>query len=96
MTIKDELHSIVDALAEQDAQEALDFLRARADQSSNPSNSVVGESLQALDEALTPSTPRISHEAVSAWLRTWGTSKEDDAERALEEMERRLDEPRPR
>jgi predicted transcriptional regulator len=90
MTINDELHALVDRLAEQDAHEALDYLRARVERASSPSPVFIEESQRALDEALAPNAVHISHDAVRAWLHTWGTPEEGVADSAIQELEERL------
>jgi predicted transcriptional regulator len=87
VTVKDELHALVDRLAEQDAHEALDYLRARTEPSSRPTQAFVDECQRALDEATAPGAARVPHEAVRAWLRTWGTPEEDGADAALRALE---------
>lgn len=42
MTVKDELHALVDRLAETDAREALDYLRARIERASEPGQTSEG------------------------------------------------------
>ena len=89
MTVKDELHALVDRLAEHDAHEALDFLRARIERASQPSQAFVDECHRALDEATAPDAARVPHEAVREWLRTWGTPEEDEADARLRALEGR-------
>jgi predicted transcriptional regulator len=48
------------------------------------------ECQRATDEALDPRAVRIPHDAVRAWLSTWGTSEEDAASAALEALETKL------
>lgn len=90
MTVKDELHALVDRLAERDAHEALDYLRARVERASNPGQAFIEESQRGLDEALAPDAVRIPHEAVRAWLLTWGTPEEGTTDAAIRELEERL------
>jgi hypothetical protein len=52
MTIKDDLHALVDELDEQDAREAMAYLRALRDLPSRPSPAFVEDTQRALDEAL--------------------------------------------
>lgn len=90
MTVKDELHALVDRLAEQDAPEALDYLRARTERVSQPRQAFIEECERAVDEASAPDSVRVPHEAVHAWLRTWGTPDEDAADAALQAVAERL------
>jgi hypothetical protein len=83
MTVKDELHALVDRLAEPDAHEVLDYLRARIERASQPRRAFIEESLRAADEALAPDAVHVPQEAVHAWLQSWGTPEEDAAARAL-------------
>jgi len=89
VTVKDELHALVDRLAAQDAHEALDYLRARIEPSSRPTRAFIDESQRALDEATAPGAARVPHEAVREWLRTWGTPEEDEADARLRALEGR-------
>jgi predicted transcriptional regulator len=90
MTINDELHALVDRLTERDAHEALDYLRARLERDSNPSQVFIDESQRGLDEALDPNAVRIPHDAVRAWLLTWGTPEEGAADVSIQKLEDRL------
>jgi len=90
MTAHDELHVLVDRLTEQDADEALDFLRARTERAAQPSQAFIDECQRALDEALAPDAVHVPHEAVRAWLLTWGTPEEGAADAAIEALEERL------
>ena len=90
MTVNDELHALVDRLAEQDAHEALEYLRARVEPASTPSRSFIEESQRAIDEALAPDAVRIPHEDVRAWLLTWGTPDEAAGDAAIQALEERL------
>lgn len=51
----------------------------------------IEECRRATDEALAPEAPRVPHDAVRAWLDTWGTPAEDEAAAALEALEAELD-----
>lgn len=90
MTVHDELHALVDRLAGQDADEALDYLRARVERSSQPSRAFIEESKRALAEATAPDAVRVPHEAVRAWLLAWGTPEECAADAAMQAFEERL------
>ena len=90
MPVNDELHALVDRLAEQDAHESLDYLRARIECASNPSQAFIEESQRALDEALAPDAMRVPHVAVREWLLTWGTPDESAADAAIQQLEERL------
>jgi hypothetical protein len=90
MTIKDDLHELVDELDEQDAREALAYLRAIREFPSQPSPAFVEETQRALDEALEPEAVRLPHTDVRAWLQTWGTPEHDAASERLDAIEERL------
>jgi len=90
VTVNEELHALVDRLAEQDAHEALDYLRARIERASRPSRAFIEECQRALDEAVAPDAVRVPHEAVRAWLQNWGTPEEGAADAALQALEERL------
>lgn len=93
MTIKEELHALVDRLPEPEAHEALDYLRARIERASRPSQASIDECQRALDEAIASDAARVPHRAVRAWLQTWGTPEEgaaDAAVRALAADEERV------
>jgi predicted transcriptional regulator len=90
MTVKDELHALVDRLPDQDAQDALEYLRARIDLLPPPSRAFIDECRRALDEAAAPRAALVPHEAVRAWLLTWGTPEEEAADAALQALEERL------
>jgi hypothetical protein len=83
MTIKDELHALVDRLPEPEAHEALDYLRARIERASQPGYAFVNDSLRALDEGLAPDAIRVPHSAVRGWLQAWGTRDEEAADATL-------------
>jgi hypothetical protein len=90
MTIKDDLHELVDELDEQDAREALAYLRAIRELPSRPSPAFVEEAQRALDEALEPEAVRLPHTNVRAWLQTWGTPENVAASERLDAVEERL------
>ncbi|MDP8922910.1 MAG: hypothetical protein M3O34_08555 [Chloroflexota bacterium] len=90
MTVKDELHALVERLAEQDAREVLDYLRTRIEPASRPSRAFIEESQRAVDESTAPDAVRVPHEAVRAWLQSWETSEEGAADVALQALEERL------
>ena len=50
----------------------------------------IEECRRATDEALDPQAGRIPHDAVRAWLGTWGAAEEVAASAALESLESRL------
>ena len=54
MTIKDDLHALIDELDELDARDALEFVKARLELEPNVSQSYIGECQAALDEAHAP------------------------------------------
>lgn len=82
MTIKDDLHTLVDRLAEAEAVDALGYLLVRTE--SNPNPAFVEECQRALAEALDPHAVRVPHEVVAAWLDTWGAPEEETATAALD------------
>lgn len=90
MTVKDDLHELVDELDEDDAREALAYLRAIRELPSQPSPAFVEDTQRALDEALEPDAPRLPHTDVRAWLNTWGTPEEAAARERLDAVEERL------
>ena len=89
MTVKDELHALVDRLPEPDAHEALDYLRSRIERPSRPDQAFVDECQQALAEATAPGA-RVPHGAVREWLQKWGTPEEGAADAAVRAHEDRL------
>ena len=90
MTIKDDLHALIDELDELDARDALEFVKARLELEPNVSQSYIGECQAALDEAHAPDAVLIPHEAVRTWLHAWGTPDEAAADRDIEQLEQRL------
>ncbi len=90
MTVKDDLHELVDELDEHDAREALAYLRALREPPSQPSLAFVEDTQRALDEALDPAAVRLPHADVRAWLQTWGTSEQEDARDRLDAVEESL------
>ena len=90
MTVKDELHALVDRLPDPAAHEALDYLRARIEPASRPSQAFIDECQRALDEGIAPDAARVPHEAARAWLQTWGTPEEGAAAAAVQALEARL------
>jgi predicted transcriptional regulator len=88
VTAKDELHALVDRLLEPDAQEALEYLRARIESTSRPSQAFIDESRRALDEALAPDSEHVPHTEVRAWLETWGMPEEAAGEAAAHSRNR--------
>jgi hypothetical protein len=90
MTVKDDLHELVNELDEQAAREALAYLRALRALPSQPSPTFVEDTQRALDEALEPDAVRLPHEDVRAWLKTWGTPEEEAARQKLDALEERL------
>lgn len=90
MTVKDELHTLIDRLPERDTQDALDYLRARTESNSRPDSSFIQESQTALNEATAANAVHVPHAAVRTWLQTWGTPDEEAAEEKLSQLEDRL------
>jgi hypothetical protein len=90
MTVKDDLHELVDELDEHDALEALAYLRALRDLPSQPSPKFVEDTQRALAEALEPGAVRLPHADVRAWLEAWGTPEEQLASETLDAVEERL------
>jgi hypothetical protein len=90
MTIKDDLHSLIDQLGEDDVLETLAYLRARTEQPSRPGQAFIDECQHAVDEALDRTAVRLPHQAVSAWLKSWGTPSEAAYARELAALEDRL------
>jgi len=88
MTIKDDLHALVDQLAEAEAVDALGYLLVRTE--SHPDPAFIHECQRALAEALDPQAVHVAHEVVAAWLDTWGTPEEEPATAALDEHLRSL------
>lgn len=89
MTIKDDLHALVDRLADAEAVDALGYLLMRTE--SHPDRAFIEECQRALAEALEPQAVRVPHEVVAAWLDTWGTPAEETATAALDEHLRGLE-----
>lgn len=89
MTVKEELHALVERLPDQDAGDVLEYLRARVEHTSDmaPTQAFVSESQRALEEAARPGEARIPHDAVRAWLKSWGTAEEDAAAETLRTVE---------
>ena len=90
MTIKDDLHALIDELDETDAREALEFIKARLELDPNVSQAYIAECEAAHDEAHTPETVLLPHEAVRTWLQAWGTPDEAAADRDIETLEHQL------
>jgi predicted transcriptional regulator len=90
MTVKDDLHELVDELDEQDAREVLAYLRALREFPSRPSPTFVDDTQRALDEALEDQGVRLPHRDVRAWLQTWGTPEQEAASKKLDALEERL------
>jgi hypothetical protein len=90
MTIKDDLHSLVDELNETDAQEALEFLKARAELDPHVSEAYIAACEAARAEAHAGDAVLLPDEDVHAWLRAWGTAHEAAADREIEALEDRL------
>ena len=90
MTVKDDLHELVDELDEPDAREALAYLRALRELASQPSPAFVEDTQRALDEAFEPDPVRLPHTDVRAWLQAWGTPEEEAARGRLDSVEERL------
>jgi predicted transcriptional regulator len=89
VTVKDELHALVDRLPDPDAHEALEYLRARIERASRPDQAFIDECRRALDEAVAPDAAWVPHETVRAWLQTWGTPEEGAADAAVQALEER-------
>ena len=64
MTIKDDLHTLIDELDEAGARETLEFLRARIELDSNVSQAYIADCMAASVEASAPDAVRLPHEAV--------------------------------
>jgi hypothetical protein len=90
MTIRDDLHTLIDELDETDAREALEFLRARAELDPNVSQDYIADCIAAEDEATAPGAVLLPHEAVRTWLEAWGTPNEAAADRTIEALEAHL------
>jgi len=90
VTTKDILHALVDELDESEAEEVLDYLKARSELSRVVSQAYIDESQAAYDEAFAADAVRLPHEAVRRWLLAWGTPGEATADRELDELEQRL------
>ena len=90
MTIKDDLHTLIDALDEADARETLEFLRARVELNPNVSQAYIADCIVASVEASAPDAVLLPHEAVRTWLEAWGTPHEAAADRTIEALEAHL------
>ena len=90
MTIKDDLHALIDRIDEADAEEALAFLTARLELDPRVSQTYLAECEAAYDEAHAPGAAFIPHEAVRSWLESWGTRDEAAADRDIELLEQQL------
>lgn len=90
MTIKDDLHTLINELDEADAQEALEFLKARAELDRHVSQAYIDDCEAAHAEAHAGDAVLLPHDAVRTWLETWGTSGEAAGNRAIEALEERL------
>jgi hypothetical protein len=90
MTIKDDLHTLIDELDEADAREALEFLKARAELDPNVSQAYIADCVAASVEANAPDAVLLSHEAMRRWLEAWGTPDEAAADRSIEALEAHL------
>jgi hypothetical protein len=90
VTIKDDLHALIDELDETDAGEALEFVKARLELESSVSDAYIAECEAAYAEAHASDAILVPHEAVRAWLQSWGSPEEPSADREIEELEQRL------
>jgi hypothetical protein len=90
VTIKDDLHALIDGLDETDAREALAFLQARTQLDARVSPAYVAGCEAAYDEAFAPDAVRLPHAAVRTWLEAWGTPEQASADRDIEALEERL------
>lgn len=90
MTIRDDLHALIDDLDETDAREALAFVRARLELESRASETYIAECKAAYTEAHAPDAVLMPHEAVQSWLESWGTPDEGLADREIEQLEERV------
>jgi len=90
MTIRDDLHALIDELDETDAREALEFVKARLELDPNVSQAYVAECEAALDEAHAADAVLLPHAAVQTWLEAWGTPDEASADREIERLEQDL------
>ena len=90
MTIKDDLHALIDELDETDAHEALEFIKARLELDPNVSQAYIAECEAAHDEAHALEAVLLPHEAVRTWLQAWGSPDEAVADRDIEGLEHQL------
>jgi hypothetical protein len=90
MTIKDDLHTLIDELDEVDARETLEFLKARVELDPNVSQAYIAECVAASVEAHAPEAVLLPHAAVRTWLEAWGTPDEAAADRNIAELEAQL------
>jgi hypothetical protein len=90
MTIKDDLHALIDELDEMDASDALAFIKARLQLEPRVSKAYIAECEAAYDEAHSPRAIRLPHESVQTWLQAWGTPEEAAADREIEQFEQHL------
>ena len=90
MTIKDDLHTLIDELDEADAREALEFLRARVELDPHVRQAYIADCVAASAEATAPDAVLLPHEAMRTWLEAWGTPDEAAADRTIEALETHL------
>jgi hypothetical protein len=90
MTVKNDLHALVDELDEQGAQELLAYAHALRGLPARPSPAFISETQAALDESADPMAIRLPHAAVRDWLLAWGTPAEDAATQRLQALEEEL------
>jgi len=76
MTLKEDLHALIEELDEMDAREALAFLKARAELGARASDAYTAECQDAHAEAHAHDAVLLPHDDVRAWLEAWGTSDE--------------------
>lgn len=90
MTVKEDLHALIDGLSEADAVDALDYLRVLATPQTSRHQALIEEAERAFAEAERAGAVLIPQEAVLTWVRTWGTPGEHAAEQVLADLEDRL------
>ena len=90
MTLKDDLHALVDNLDEADAREVLDYIHAFAAPRFASSDADVEEARRRLVESKKPDAVLVPQQAVLEWVRALGTAEEEAAEAAINALEERL------
>ena len=90
MTIRSDLHVLIDELDETDARATLEFVKARLELDPNVSEAYIAECEAAHAEAHAPEAVLLPHDAVRTWLQAWGTPDEAAADDDIELLEQHL------